>query len=655
MIYISILSLICFIQIYGNVFSSFDNRNFCQQNQKKFEAYKKEYEESIAHPIDYWSKKADALTWFKHWNVPFVFDENQVKVTWFEGGKLNVSYNCLDRHLNKDGDKLALIWQGEAENNVKKYTYKDLYEKVCQLAGTLQRYGIKKGDRICIYLPMIPDLLISMLACARIGAIHTVVFGGFSYSSLKDRIEDSKCRLVITADGGCRNGKIIPLKSVVDKALIENSFVEKVFVIKNVDQAIVLNSRDVLLEDEMTSANKVHKPLAMDAEDPLFILYTSGTTGKPKGMVHSSGGYLLYANQTFKRIFDYRSDDVYWCTADLGWITGHSYVVYGPLSAGATVVMFEGVPTYPTPDRYWEIIEKFKVSIFYTSPTAIRSLMSYGDSYPNKFDLSSLRILGSVGESINSSSWKWFYKVIGKEQCPIMDTWWQTETGGILISPVIGSLLKPGCAMKPFFGINPKILDENGRRVKKGESGFLVVNSLWPGIARTIFNDHERFIHSYWQKFPGYYFAGDAALCDDEGDIWLKGRVDDVLNVSGHRLGTTELENVLSLQDNILEVAVVGYPHPIKGEGIHAFVVSYQMPSNKEEAALLMRKTVASVFSPIAKPDKISFCSDLPKTRSGKIVRRILRLIAQNRYSFGDISTLNNPHVLKELCSCKVY
>ncbi len=617
---------------------------------KSFDEYKKLYEESIKDPAAFWEKNAGELTWFKKWGNVYFWDPEKITCRWFEGGKLNASYNCLDRHLSLRGDRIALLWEGDA-GETESYTYRQLHVEVCKFANVLKKRGIKKGDRVAIYLPMIPQLVIAMLACARIGAIHNVVFAGFSSDSLRDRIRDSTCRMVITADSGLRGGKTIPLKESVDRAL-ESTGVESVIVYNRANTKINMKEgRDFWWHEEMENASEECKPEVMDAEDPLFILYTSGSTGKPKGVLHTIGGYLLYVLLTFKWIFDYRDEDIYCCTADCGWITGHSYLVYGPLACGATSLMFEGVPNYPQPDRYWELVEKYRVTIFYTSPTAIRAIERSGDEWPKGRDLSCLRLLGTVGEPINPEAWMWYYNIIGNKHCPVVDTWWQTETGGILITPLPGATpLKPGSATFPFPGIEPAVVKPDGTEAGVNEGGELVIKKPWPGMMRTVYGNHARFKETYFTQFPGLYQTGDSARKDEDGYYWIMGRIDDVIKVSGHRLGTAEIESSLVSHAAVAEAAVVGYPDYIKGEAIYAFVTLKEGVEKSRELKAQLIAHVRNTIGPIAKPEKLQFTDALPKTRSGKIMRRILRKIASGSiHDLGDVTTLADPSVVDAL------
>lgn len=619
---------------------------------KCFDEYTEIYKQSINDPASFWAEKAHQLDWFKEWEKVNSWNPEIAICRWFEGGKLNASYNCLDRHLSRRGDRIAILWEGDG-GETQRFTYKQLYTEVCKFANVLKNKGAKKGDRIAIYLPMIPQLVISMLACARIGAIHNVVFAGFSADSLTDRIHDSSCSFVITADAGLRGGKIVPLKESVDRAISgKKNSVNTVIVYNRTGTKVNMKQgRDFWWHEEIRNASIECKPEVMDAEDPLFILYTSGSTGKPKGVLHTTGGYLLYAMQTFKWIFDYRDEDLYWCTADIGWITGHSYIVYGPLASGATSLMFEGVPNYPHPDRFWELIEKYKVTIFYTAPTAIRALERSGDEWPKGRDLSSLRLLGTVGEPINPEAWMWYYNVIGNRRCPIVDTWWQTETGGILITPLPGATpLKPGSATFPFPGIEPMVVKADGTEADINEGGQLVIKKPWPGMMRTVFGSHQRFIEKYFSQFPGLYQTGDSARKDEDGYFWIMGRIDDVIKVSGHRLGTAEIESSLVSHNAVAEAAVVGYPHDIKGEAIYAFVTLKEGVIKTAGLKADLVTHVRNSIGPIAKPEKLQFADALPKTRSGKIMRRILRKIASGDvHDLGDITTLADPSVVEVL------
>lgn len=628
---------------------------------KSMDEYEKLYKESVEDPEGFWGRMAEEhLSWSRKWDKVLEYDFSKIGevegpyVEFFKGGKLNASYNCLDRHLNSwRRNKAAIIWQGEKEEDKRTLTYQQLHSQVCRFAHVLKKHGVKKGDRVTLFLPMIPELAIAMLACARIGAIHSIVFSAFSADALKNRILDCDSKLVVAADVGYHKGKVVNLKEKVDEALRDCSEVEKVIIIRQGNSKMHIEpGRDHWWHEEMdpTEVSNVYEPEEMDAEDPLFILYTSGSTGEPKGVMHTTGGYLLHTSLTSRWIFDIKDEDIFWCTADIGWITGHSYIVYGPLSIGATVLMFEGVPTYPEPDRFWEIIEENKVSIFYTAPTVIRALMRMGDDWPNKHDLSSLRVLGTVGEPINPEAWMWYYNVIGKERCPVLDTWWQTETGGILITPLAGATpTKPGSASKPFFGVVPEVLRKDGTKADVNEGGPLVITKPWPGMLRGMYGDkkNERVKQVYFSMFPGKYFTADGCRVDEDGFYWLMGRIDDVINVSGHRLGTAEVESALVSHELVAEAAVVGFPHEIKGQGIYCYVTLKE----KEDPSDALKKDLIShvrkEISPIATPDRIQFTDALPKTRSGKIMRRILRKIAEGHIeAIGDTSTLADPLVV---------
>ncbi|MFH1032698.1 MAG: acetate--CoA ligase [Chloroflexota bacterium] len=621
---------------------------------KNFDEYKKIYKKSIEDPEAFWAKMAEQLDWYKKWDKVFVEDFKEAKHEWFVGGKLNVSYNCIDRHLKSwRRNKAAIIWEGDI-GDTKSVTYQELYHLVCKFANVLKKHGVQKGDRVAIYLPMIPELPVAMLACARIGAVHSVVFGGFSAEALRDRILDCGAKVLVCADGYYRGGNVIRSKENANLALEACPEVKDVFVVKRANIGLNMKAgRDYWWNDEMSAQDikPTCEPEVMDSEDPLFILYTSGSTGKPKGVLHTQAGYLLYTYQTFKWIFDVKEEDTYWCTADIGWITGHSYIVYGPLAFGAASVMFEGIPTYPHPDRFWEIVEKYRVNIFYTAPTALRSLMREGDDWVNKHDMSSLRVLGSVGEPINPEAWMWYYNVIGKGKCPIVDTWWQTETGGILITPLPGATpLKPGSATFPFPGIQPAVLREDGTPADVNEGGNLVIKKPWPGLMRRVYGDPGRFKRTYFIRFPGMYSTGDGARVDDDGCFWLMGRMDDVVKISGHRIGTAEVESALVSHPAVAEAAVVGVPHEIKGQAIYAFVA---LKVGVEKTDALKKELVAhvrKVIGPIATPEKLQFADGLPKTRSGKIMRRVLTKIASgDNKDLGDTSTLADPSVVEAL------
>ena len=619
-------------------------------NDKEYEQL---YKESLDHSEDFWSKQAkEYLDWISPWEKVSESDLTKGEVSWFSGGKINASENCIDRHLEKKSSQIAIIWEGDDPSVSKSITYQELYESVCRFANALKDRGIKKGDRVCIYMPMIPEAAYAMLACARIGAIHSVVFGGFSPESLKDRILDSDCQTVITADEGLRGAKKIPLKKNVDEALINCPNVHTVFVVKRTGAEINwVDERDVSYEEIVSSMSSDCPPEVMDSEDPLFILYTSGSTGKPKGVLHTTAGYLLQTTMSHKLIFDYHEGEVFWCTADVGWVTGHSYIVYGPLSNGATTLMFEGIPTYPSPSRFWEVVDKHQVNIFYTAPTALRALMAQGNEPLESTSRESLRVLGTVGEPINPEAWEWYYRAVGDKRCPIVDTWWQTETGSAMISPLAGSTpQKPGSATKPFFGIEPALLDENGQEIKGEGSGNLVIKRSWPSQIRTVYGDHKRCVETYYSLYPGYYNTGDGARRDKDGYYWITGRVDDVLNVSGHRLGTAEIESALVLHETVAEAAVVGYEHDIKGQGIYCYVTLMTGIEPSDELKSDLVGLVAKEIGAIAKPDIIQWAPGLPKTRSGKIMRRILRKIAGNEIKdLGDTTTLAEPSVVKEI------
>ena len=628
------------------------------------EQYREMYERSINSPEEFWAEQADRFCWFKKWDQvrSYNYDvtKGDIKIEWFRGGQCNITANCLDRHLETRGDQVAILWEGNEPGDNKSLTYRELHREVCKFANVLKSHGVKKGDRVSIYMPMVVELAVAMLACARIGAIHSIVFGGFSPNALADRIVDSSCTVLITTDGGYRGAKPIPIKANADEAITlaekQGTLVKTCVVVNRVGDKIPVTmkeGRDFWWHDEMSKADPVCEPEAMESEDPLFILYTSGSTGKPKGVQHSTAGYMVFTALTHRYVFDYHNGDVWWCTADIGWVTGHSYIVYGPLANGATTVMFEGVPTYPDAGRFWDVVDRLKVTQFYTAPTAIRALMSCDEDFPGKYDLSTLRILGSVGEPINPEAWRWYHKHIGKGRCPIVDTWWQTETGGVLITPLPGCTpTKPGSATLPFFGVKPVVIEaETGKVVEgNGVTGVLALQEPWPGQMRTIYGDHERFEETYFKLYPGYYFTGDGCRRDEDGYYWITGRVDDVINVSGHRIGTAEVESALVLHEAIAEAAVVGFPHEIKGQGIYAYVSLMEGVEPDEELKKKLVSFVRKEIGPIAAPDVIHWAPALPKTRSGKIMRRILIKIAANEASqLGDVSTLADPSVVETL------
>ncbi|MBI5526094.1 MAG: acetate--CoA ligase [Deltaproteobacteria bacterium] len=631
-------------------------REFAEKaHVKSLEQYKAMYKRSIEDPDGFWGEMASNLHWFKKWDRMVEEDFKEGRLAWFIGGRTNMSFNCLDRHLGtKNENKVALIFQGEPEDDVRKFTYKELHAEVCRFANVLKKHGVKKGDRVSIYLPMIPELAIAMLACTRIGAVHSIVFGGFSAEALRDRILDCKSNVLVTANVGYRSGKTIPTKVNADKAMDLAPGVKTCFVVERTKAETNMKpGRDVWWHDEVGAADVKDACPAeeMDAEDPLFILYTSGSTGKPKGVLHTTGGYMTYVATTFKYVFDHRDEDIFWCTADIGWVTGHSYIVYGPFCNAATSVMFESVPNFPKPDRFWAVVEKFKVNTFYTAPTAIRAIMRDGEEWPKKHDLSSLRLLGSVGEPINPEAWMWYHRNIGREKCPIVDTWWQTETGGILITPLPGAWpTKPGSATLPFFGVVPEVIRQDGMPCAVNEGGQLVIKRSWPGLMRRVYGDPERFKNTYFAQYPGVYYTGDGARRDEDGYYWLMGRIDDVVNVSGHRIGTAEVESALVSHTSVAEAAVVGFPHDIKGQGLYAYVTLKAGLDKSDDLKKQLLAHVTKEIGPIARPDKIHFTDGLPKTRSGKIMRRILRKIAEGDVSsLGDTSTLADPSVVDAL------
>ncbi|MBQ0798150.1 MAG: acetate--CoA ligase [Porticoccaceae bacterium] len=611
------------------------------------------YQRSVAEPDAFWAEQAaEFLQWDKPWSTVCDYDMREGRAAWFDGGELNASVNCIDRHLDERADQAAIIWEGDDPSVDKTITYRELYEEVCRLANVLKTRGVKKGDRVCIYMPMVPEAAYAMLACARIGAVHSVVFGGFSPEALKDRILDSDCQVVITADEGLRGGRAVPLKDNADKALAQCPRVHTCLVLQRTGGDVQWTDKRDVWYHQAVAAEAAECPAeTMAAEDPLFILYTSGSTGKPKGVLHTTGGYLLQAAMTHKYTFDYHDGDIFWCTADVGWVTGHSYIVYGPLCNGAVTLMFEGVPTYPDASRFWQVIDKHQVNQFYTAPTALRALMGAGDQFVSSSSRSSLKLLGTVGEPINPEAWEWYYRVVGESRCPIVDTWWQTETGGHMLTPLPGAIdLKPGSATVPFFGVQPVLLDAEGNEIDGAGEGNLAIKASWPGQIRSIFGDHQRMIDTYFTTYPGYYFTGDGARRDDDGYYWITGRVDDVMNVSGHRMGTAEVESALVLHPKVAEAAVVGYPHDIKGQGIYAYVTLMSGDQPSEELRKELLAMCVQEIGPIAKPDVIQWAPGLPKTRSGKIMRRILRKVAANELdNLGDTSTLADPSVVDEL------
>ena len=618
---------------------------------------KQEYEDLYRYSIEdndnFWSKQGEKIEWIKKFSKikDFTYSKKNVDIKWYYDGSLNVSYNCIDRHAKKNPNKIAIIWEGDDPSNSEKITYKKLLENVCKTANALKKIGIKKGDCVTIYLTMVPELAYTMLACARIGAIHSIIFGGFSSDSIANRIQDCNSSYVVTADEGIRGGKIIPLKKTVDIALEQCPSIKKCLVYNKTKKELPVNKQDIVMDELIVNCESECIPEEMNAEDPLFILYTSGSTGKPKGVMHTSGGYLVYASFTHEYIFNYNEGDIYWCTADIGWVTGHSYIIYGPLANGATTLMFEGVPNYPDTSRFWQIIDKYKVNIFYTAPTAIRALMREGNEPVKKTSRKSLKLLGTVGEPINPEAWKWYYEIPGNSNCPIVDTWWQTETGGILISPQTGAIeLKPGSASKPFFGIMPAILDKNGNELEGECEGMLCLKHSWPGQMRTVFGNHQRFIETYFSQFEGMYFTGDGCKRDKDGYYWITGRVDDVIIVSGHNLGTAEIESAMDEHPNVCEAAIVGFPHPIKGNGIYAYIICHENPKDETSLKKEINDLVSKEVGPIAKADKIQFVNGLPKTRSGKIMRRILRQIAKgDTENLGDTSTLLDPNIIEKI------
>ncbi len=621
------------------------------------QTYQRMYQKSVEDPEAFWAEQARAfLDWKREWDSVLEWDYDKAIIRWFDGGRLNVSYNCLDRHLDKHGDRAAIIWEGDEPSQSKTFTYRELHEMVCRFANVLKAQGVKKGDRVCIYMPMIVEATVAMLACARIGAIHSVVFGGFSPTALRDRILDSDCTMLITADEGRRGGKIVPLKANSDIAAAECPNVRAVIVVRNTGADVAMREgRDEWYHEAVAAASAECEAEPMEAEDPLFILYTSGSTGTPKGVLHTMGGYLLYAAITHRYSFDYRDGEVYWCTADVGWITGHSYIVYGPLANAATTVMFEGVPTYPDASRCWQVIDKHKVNVFYTAPTAIRALMRLGDAPVKKADRGSLRVIATVGEPINPEAWEWYYRVVGERRCPVIDTWWQTETGGHMITPLpYATDLKPGSAARPFFGICPAIVDDAGNELDGACEDKLVITRPWPGQMRTVYGNHQRFIDTYFKTFPGKYFTGDGCRRDEDGYYWITGRVDDIINVSGHRIGTAEVESAMVLHEKVAEVAVVGYPHEVKGQGIYAYVTLMQEVEGSEPLREELLALVKQEIGAIAIPDVLQWAPDLPKTRSGKIMRRILRKIACGETDeIGDTSTLADPTVVEAIIKGK--